>query len=84
MRLIVEYNNYIDAKVTRQTTDEEAVHARSGEEKEERRLVVFRPPTKNPEAMGECSSKETFEEGAAQTDSLTSTSTAPKIFKKLL
>ena len=51
MRLIFECNNYIDAKVTLQTIDEEVVDERGGEEEEQWSLVVFRPATKeNPES----------------------------------
>ena len=49
MRLTVEYANYIDARVTRQKINEEAVDERSGEESEERRpFMVFRLPTNKP------------------------------------
>ena len=66
MKLIQEYNAYIDARVAR-LAEEDAVDEKSGagKEYEETPFVVFKPPAKRPRKPTATATTENYEKSTA-------------------
>ena len=91
MKLIQEYNAYIDARVAR-LAEEDAVDEKSGggdgqeEEDEERPIVVFKPPAKKPRKPTATATTKRITKKAPlkQIESVASSSTATNVPQETL